>query len=88
MKNKTTRGLGYKNLLSFPKTDSLKWRILKSNVNSHMSILYIENDTVSSFTIKLKELFLQLNHKVQYVDEFSCAICKHVVLCQCFGNRS
>ena len=48
----------------------------------------IENYTVSSFTIKLKKFFLQLNRKVQDVDEFSCAICKHVVLCQCFGGRS
>jgi hypothetical protein len=30
MKNKTTRGLGNKNLLSFPKHDSLKyWRLVK-----------------------------------------------------------
>ena len=30
MKNKTTQGLGNKNLLSFPKHDSLKyWRLVK-----------------------------------------------------------
>ena len=30
MKNKTTQGLGNKNLLSFPKQDSLKyWRLVK-----------------------------------------------------------
>ena len=41
MKNKTTQGLGNENLLSFPKHDSLKYRRLKSNVNSHMSIQYV-----------------------------------------------
>ena len=41
MKNKTTQGLGDKNLLSFPKHDSLKYRRLKSNVDSHMSIQYV-----------------------------------------------
>ena len=34
MKNKTTQGLGDKNLLSFPKLDSLKYWRLKSNVDS------------------------------------------------------
>jgi hypothetical protein len=38
MKNKTTQGLGNKNILSFPKHGSLKYRRLKSNVNRHMSI--------------------------------------------------
>jgi hypothetical protein len=41
MINKTTQGLGNKNLLSFSKHDSLKYWRLKSNVNSHMSIQYI-----------------------------------------------
>ena len=41
MKNKTTQGLGNENLLSFPKHDSLKYLKLKSNVNSHMSIQYV-----------------------------------------------
>ena len=41
MKNKTTQGLGNKNLLSFPKQDSLKYWRLKSNVNSHMPIQYV-----------------------------------------------
>jgi hypothetical protein len=34
MKNKTSQGFGNKNLLSFPKHDSLKYWRLKSNVNS------------------------------------------------------
>ena len=38
MKNKTTQGLGNKEILSFPKHDSLKYWKLKSNVNSRMSI--------------------------------------------------
>jgi hypothetical protein len=50
MKNKTTQGLGNKNLLSFPKHDSLKYRRLKSNVNSHMSIQYV-NQSVIRVTI-------------------------------------
>jgi hypothetical protein len=41
MKNKTTQGLGNKNLLSFPKHDSFKYLRLKSNGNSHMSIQYV-----------------------------------------------
>jgi hypothetical protein len=41
MKNKTTQGLGNKNLLSFTKQDSLKYWKLKSNVNSRMSIQYV-----------------------------------------------
>jgi hypothetical protein len=41
MKSKPTQGLGNKNLLSFPKHDSLKYWKLKSNVNSHMSIQYV-----------------------------------------------
>ena len=41
MKNKTTQGMGNKNLFSFPKHDSLKYWRLKSNVNSHMSIQYV-----------------------------------------------
>jgi hypothetical protein len=41
MKNKTTQGLGNKKLLSFPKHDSLKYWRLKSNVNSRMSIQYM-----------------------------------------------
>jgi hypothetical protein len=41
MKNKTTQGLGNKNVLSFPKHDSLKYWRLKSNVSSHMSIHYV-----------------------------------------------
>jgi hypothetical protein len=41
MKNKTTQGLGNKNLLSFPKHDSLKYWRLKSNFNSHLSIQYV-----------------------------------------------
>ena len=36
MKNETTEGLDNRNLLSFPKHDSLK-----SNVNSHMSLQYV-----------------------------------------------
>ena len=44
MKNKTTQGLGNKNVLSFPKHDSLRcWR-LKRNVNSHISIQYVNLD--------------------------------------------
>jgi hypothetical protein len=35
---KKTQGLGNKNLLSFPKHDSLKYWRLKTNVNSHMSM--------------------------------------------------
>ena len=35
MKNKTTQGLGNKNLLSFPKHDSFEYWRLKSNNNSH-----------------------------------------------------
>ena len=38
MKNKTSQGLGIKNLLSFPKHDSLDFCRLKSNVNGRMSI--------------------------------------------------
>jgi hypothetical protein len=41
MKNKTTQGLGNKKILSFPKHDSLKYWRLKSNVNSDMSIQYV-----------------------------------------------
>ena len=41
MKNKTTQGLSNETLLLFPKHDSLKYRRLKSNVNSHMSIQYL-----------------------------------------------
>jgi hypothetical protein len=41
MKNKTTQGLGNKNLLSFPKHDPLIYWRLKTNVNSHMSIQYV-----------------------------------------------
>jgi acetone carboxylase gamma subunit len=41
MKSKTTQGLGNKNVLSFPKHDSLKYWRLKSNVNSRMSIQYV-----------------------------------------------
>jgi hypothetical protein len=33
MKNKTTEGLGNKNLMSFPEHDSLKYWRLKINVN-------------------------------------------------------
>ena len=52
MKNKTTQGLGNKNLLSFPKHDSHKYWRLKSNVNSHMSIQYVnQSESLSwSFT--------------------------------------
>ena len=39
--NLTTQGLGNKNLLSFLKQDSPKYWRLKSNVNSHMSIQYV-----------------------------------------------
>jgi hypothetical protein len=35
MKNKTTQGLGNRNLLSFPKHDSFEYWRLKSNNNSH-----------------------------------------------------
>jgi hypothetical protein len=52
MKNKTTQGLGKKYLLSFPKHDSLKyWRRnvnQKSNVNSHMSIQYVNQSELLS----------------------------------------
>ena len=50
MKNKTTQGLGNKNLLSFPKHDSLKYWRLKSNVNSHMSIQYINQSESLSWS--------------------------------------
>jgi hypothetical protein len=41
MKNKTTQGLGNKKILSYPKHVSLKYWRLKSNVNSDMSIQYV-----------------------------------------------
>jgi hypothetical protein len=48
MKNKTTQGLGNKSLMSFPKHDSLKYWRLKSNVNSHMSIQYVnQSESIS-----------------------------------------
>ena len=47
MKNKTTQGLGNKSLLSFPKHDSFKYRRLKSNVNSHMSIHVNQPESLS-----------------------------------------
>jgi hypothetical protein len=48
MKNKTTQGVSNKNLLSFPKHDSLKYWRLKSNVDSHMSIHYVnQSETMS-----------------------------------------
>jgi hypothetical protein len=51
MKNKTTQGLGNKNLLSFPKHDSLKYRRLKSNVNNHISTQYVnQSEPLSSFS--------------------------------------
>jgi hypothetical protein len=46
MKNKTTQGLGNKKILSFPKHDSLKYWRLKSNVNNHMSIQYVNQVTI------------------------------------------
>jgi hypothetical protein len=49
MKNKTTQGLGNENVLSFPKHDSLKYWRLKSNVNSHMSIQYVNHWESRSF---------------------------------------
>ena len=50
MKNKTTQGLVNKNVLSFPKHDSLKCRRrLKSNVNSHMSIQYVNQSNQSHY---------------------------------------
>jgi hypothetical protein len=77
--------------LSLVKTDISKAKISYSGASLFNSLpadlkLYGLN---SSFTRKRKEFFLQLNHNVQRVDEFSCTTCKHVVLyCQCFGNRS
>ena len=72
------------------KTDISKAKISYSGASVFNSLpsdlKTIENYTVSSFTIKLKEFFLQLNREVQDADESSSAICKHVVLCQCFGN--
>ena len=49
MKNKR-RGLGNKNLLSFPKHDSLEYWRLKSNVNSHMSIQYVNQSESLSWS--------------------------------------
>jgi hypothetical protein len=49
-KNKTTQGLSNTNLLSFPKHDSLKnWR-LKSNVNSHILIQYVNQSESLSWS--------------------------------------
>ena len=48
MKNKTTQGLGNKNVLSFPKHDSLKYWRLKSNVNNHISIQYVNQSEIQS----------------------------------------
>jgi hypothetical protein len=50
MKNKTTQGLSNKNVLSFPKHDSLKYWRLKSNVNSHMSIQYVNQSESLSWS--------------------------------------
>jgi hypothetical protein len=50
MKNKTTQGLGNENLSSFPKHDLLKYWRLKSNVNSRMSIQYV-NQSKKKVTI-------------------------------------
>jgi hypothetical protein len=50
MKNTTIEGLGDKNLLSFPKQDSLKYWRLKSNVNSHMSIRYVNQSESLSWS--------------------------------------
>jgi hypothetical protein len=51
MKSKTTQGLGNKILLvSFPKYDSLKYWRLKSNVNSHMSIQYVNQSESLSWS--------------------------------------
>jgi hypothetical protein len=50
MKNET-QGLGNKNLLSFPKHDSLKyWKLLKSNDNSRMSIQYVNQSESLSWS--------------------------------------
>jgi hypothetical protein len=48
--NKTTQGLGNKNLLSFPKHDSLKYWRLKSNVTNHMSIQYVNQSEPLSWS--------------------------------------
>ena len=51
MENKTTQGLGKKNVLPFPQHDSFKYWRLKSNVNSHMPIQYINQSESLSSTL-------------------------------------
>jgi hypothetical protein len=50
MKSKTTEGLGNKNLLLFPKHVALKYWRLESNVNSHMSIQYVNQSESLSWS--------------------------------------
>ena len=72
MKNKTTQGLGNKNLLSFPKhIDSLKYWRLKSNVNSSQSYV---NTICESIRVTILIIFQFVGRQMHGIsDESTCA---------------